>query len=235
MSELDIVKQFAQEALTAQAPAGWPDNSLWDRAKRLVRNIEYICRLPEVLEIGSQLDRFCLTAAAYFCDAGLTRPVVSCNNNATSALPDRSAELAEVLNTDRFRHLSTQVVAKKLDSILPAQKIDKINTIIIESGDRLTNMTEAMILSDARNLDDMGLVGVFNEFHRSLVYGRVITDVLQSWKSKIDYRYWQARLKEDFHFEAVRKKASRRLANAESFMKRLSIENSARDLDESTI
>jgi len=240
MSELDIVIQSAQQVLSIQTPTGRPDNSLWDRAQRVVRNLEHICRLPELLETSSQIDLFCLTAAAYFCDAGFTQLANPNGSGLTGTLPNGSAQdvrlssveaLAEVLNTDNLRRLSTEIVTERLGSILPAPKTDKINRIIIESGNRFTNMTEAMILFDARNLNDIGTVGIFNEFRRCLIHGKAVTDVLQSWKRKIDYRYWQARLKESFRFETVRGIAARRLATAEAFMKQLSIENSARDLE----
>jgi hypothetical protein len=240
MSQLDSVIQSAKQVLSIQTLTGRPDNSLWDRAQRVVRNIEHICRLPELHKINSQVDLFCLTAAAYFCDAGFTRLAYPNGSDLTGTLPNGSLEdshqssleaLTETLNTDNLRRLSTEIVTERLEPILPATKIDKINKIIIESGSRFTNMTEAMILFDARNLDDIGTIGIFNEFRRCPIHGKAVTDVLQSWKRKIDYRYWQARLKESFHFETVRGIAARRLGTAEAFMKQLSIENSARDLE----
>jgi len=71
MYELDIVKDLAREALVIPALRGDADNSLWDRAQRLARNAEYICRLPELAKMGVQIDRFCLMAATYFSNAGL--------------------------------------------------------------------------------------------------------------------------------------------------------------------
>jgi len=89
-----------------------------------------------------------------------------------------------------------------------------------------------MILSDARNLDDMGAMGIFNEFRRYIIGGKSICDALQSWKMKIDYRYWQARLKKSFRFESVRKLAEQRLSAAEHFMNQLEVETEAQDLNE---
>ena len=240
MSKLDIVIQSAKQVLSIQTLTGRPDNSLWDRAQRVVRNLEHICRLPELLETISEIDPFCLTTAAYFCDAGFTRLIDLNGDGLTGIMPNDPVEdirqssveiLAKVINTDNLGRLSTEIIIERLGPILPATKINKINKIIIESGNRFTNMTEAMILFDARNLDDIGTVGIFNEFRLCLIHGKAVTDVLQSWKRKIDYRYWQARLQESFRFETVRGIAARRLATAEAFMKQLSIENSARDLE----
>jgi hypothetical protein len=125
---------------------------------------------------------------------------------------------------------STRQVSERLAQAVPGTRIDRINRIITESSNRFTNLTEAMILSDARNLDDMGAVGLYNECRRNMIHGKGISDMLENWKRKVDYRYWQARLKESFHFESVRKLARQRLETAEIFMNRLAVENAAQDL-----
>ena len=223
MSELDIVKELAKQALTISAPTGSPDNSLWDRAQRLVRNVEHICRLPELAEAGVQIDHFCLIAATYFSDAGLADHLEARKQGARVALSDA--------NGNELLDFSTQVVGEKLAGTVEASRIEKINRIITESGSHFTQVVEAMILSDARNLDDMGVAGIFNEFRRHIIGGKGISDALQNWKRKIDYRYWQARLKENFRFEQVRKLAEQRLSVAENFMNQLKVETEAQDLE----
>jgi hypothetical protein len=227
MSELDIIREIAQQVLIVPTLKGTKDNSLWDRTQRLVRNVEHICRLPEVVKLESQIDRFCLIAAAYFSDAGFAHYADAEDTGQRFVLAD--------VSTDDLSDFSTQVVTDKLGGSLAGPKIDKINKIITESTDRLSKMPEAMILSDARNLDDMGAVGIFNEFRRYVIHGKGASDALQSWKRKIDYRYWDARLKESFRFEAVRKLAAQRFTAAEYFMNQLVVENAARDLEEMVI
>ena len=55
---------------------------------------------------------------------------------------------------------------------------------------------------------------------------------MRSWQSKIDYRYWDARLKKSFRFESVRSLAQQRLLSAESFMEQLKKEAEGVDLVE---
>ena len=224
MSELDIVRDLARESLTIATVTSELDKSLWDCAQRLVRNTEYICLLPELTGVTVQVDRFCLTAGAYFCDAGLARRIEEGAGSVWFAPSE--AESRDLLD------LSAQVVAEKLKGIVDASRVDKIGVIITESGDRFTRMTEAMVLSDARNLDDMGAVGIFNESRRYVFDGKGPSDALQSWKNKVDYRYWQARLKEGFRFAPVRRIAELRLAAAECFMNQLKVETEALDLEE---
>jgi len=227
MSEIDVIRQIAQQALTIPTLSGETDNWLWDRTLRIVRNVEHICRLPEVAAQNLAIDRACLIGAAYFCDAGFAR-------YADTQDPGARLVLADMTPAD-LRDFSTQVVTDRLTGSIPGPRIDKINQIIQASGDRQTDMVEAIILSDARNLDDMGAVGLFNEFRRYTVHGKGASDVLESWKRKIDYEYWPARLKESFRFESVRALAQRRLEAAEAFMEQLATENSARDLEEMII
>jgi hypothetical protein len=224
MSEIDVIREIAQQVMMVPTFAGTTDNWLWDRAQRLVRNVEHICRLPELTEANLPIDRFCLTVAAYFVDCGFAR---------YADVEDTAARLvlADVSPAD-LRDFSTQVVSHKLSRALAGPKIDKINKIIIESGDKFTDTVEAKILSDARNLDDMGAVGIFNEFRRYVVHGKGASDVLESWKKKVDYRYWQARLKESFRFESVRRLAAQRFSAAEYFINQLTVENSAKDMEE---
>jgi hypothetical protein len=82
-----------------------------------------------------------------------------------------------------------------------------------------------MVLCDARNLDDIGAVGIFNELRRYIIGGKNVSDALKVWKRKKDYQYWQARLKEGFRFESVRKLAEQRLSTAKQFMDQLKLES----------
>lgn len=224
MSELDVIRQIAQQVLNVPTLTGIQDNWLWDRTLRILRNVEHICRIPELVDQAMSIDRFCLIAATYFADSGFA--------HFTDA-EDVSARLvlADISQTD-LCDFSTQVVSDKLSGALAGPRIDKINKIIVESSNRFTHMTEAMILSDARNLDDMGAVGLFNEFRRYVIHGKGVSDIIESWKRKVDYRYWQARLKESFRFRSVQVLAEQRFGACEYFMNQLRVENTARDLEE---
>ncbi len=227
MSEIDVIREIARQVIIVPTLSGVPDNWLWDRTRRILRNVEHICRLPEFVEQDASVDRFCLIGAAYFADAGFARYAD------TEDMSSRMV-LADLTPTD-LRDFSTQVVTEKLAGVLAGPKVDKINKIIIESGNRFTEMAEAVVLSDARSLDDMGAVGIFNEFRRYVAHGKGATDALESWKRKVDYHYWQTRLKESFRFKSVRKIAERRYSATEYFMNQLFVENSAHDLEEMVI
>ena len=224
MEERQIVQDIARQALTLSRSANTQDYTLWDRAQRLIRTVEFVSRLPELADSGARIDYFCLEAATYFNDAGLAGylkagktipPVVS---NAGGKGVD-------------FLDWSTQIVKSKLSSVIEDVRIRRINRIIIESGERSAQSTEAKILSDARNLDDMGAIGLFNNLRQDIIGGRSVASILKSWRMKKDYRYWEACLKECFRFESVRKIAENRLSAVHDFMEQFGVEDAGRDFE----
>lgn len=224
MTQIDTIRQLAEQVLLTPSQSRQTNTWLWDRTRRIVRNVATICRLPEISEANIAIDMFCLHSAAWFADSGFTNYVSDETFEPNLVLSD--------INTGDLAEFSAQIVSEHLSDVIDKQRIDKINRIILESNNRFCEMNEAMILSDARNLDDIGLVGLFNYFCACGVHSKGVTDALQTWKKKVDYRYWQARLREGFRFESVRSIASARFEQAERFMHQLEIENSTRDVEE---
>jgi len=222
MADLNLIKEIAEQVLAIPTIKGLPDRYLIDRAHRVLRHCGGIARLNEVQCF--HVDHECLNIAALLRDAGFARYANQEDLVARMVLAD--------LTDEDMRDFSSQVVHEKLNEILNPRQMERVCSIIIESGKRDTVLIEAMILSDARNLDDMGAIGIFNEFRRYVVHGRGATEALKSWKRKMEYDYWAARLRESFRFETVRKLAERRLKFAEQFMRHLEEENKAGDLEE---
>ena len=224
MSELDTIHQIARETLTFPSPSGGHDDWLWDRTLRILQNVEHICRLPELAEQAISIDRFCLVAAAYFADSGLAH--FAGNRKAAGQLPP-----ADVTNANLCK-VSTQTVSDALADVITGTRIDKINKIITGSFDRFTDITEAMVLSDGRGLEDLGAAGLLGGIRGQLIDGKGVSGMLESWKRKVEYGYWQARIEESFRFAVVRQIAEQRFSAAEQFMNQLAMENTAGDLEE---
>ena len=222
MAELNVIKDIAEKALAIPTLKGAADRYLIDRAFRLLRHCGSIAQLADIQRF--QLDRLCLNVAALFCDSGFARYAGQDDKTARMVLAD--------LTDDDLRDFSCQVVHEHLTEILNPRQMDRVCAIIMESGKRKTALIEAMVLSDARNLDDMGAIGIFNELRRYVVHGRGVSGAIVSWKRKVEYDYWKARLRESFRFEPVRELANRRLKFAEKFMEELDLENKAGDLED---
>ena len=220
--ELNVIKEIAEKALAIPTLKGTADRYLIDRAFRVLRHCGSIAQLSDIQRF--QIDRVCLNVAALFCDSGFSRYASQDDQMARMVLAD--------LTDDDLRDFSCQVVHEHLSEILNPRQLERVCAIIMESGKRETALIEAMILSDARNLDDLGAVGIFNELRRYVVHGRGVSGAIDSWKRKMEYDYWTARLRESFRFEPVRQLASRRLKFAEQFMQELDLENKAGDLED---
>ena len=218
MSDIEQLKQIAEETIAGSSK--W----LWDRSRRIVRNCQLICRLGEIVRADLPIERLCLAAAAYFSDSGFIR-------FAESGQMPNGVVLSEV-NVNDLRKFSTQIVTEVLAETEIEAKTDKINKIIIESNTINSKLPEARILSDARGLEDMGAVGVFNEFRKYAFHGDGPGEAIVGYKRRIEYQYWKSRLDESFYFESVKKIAQRRFATAEAFMNQLADENSGRDIED---
>jgi HD superfamily phosphodiesterase len=202
MAGIDTIKEVARQILSAAGQGGW----LWGRAERIVGNIGGICRLSEIVEANMAIDMFCLTAAGYLADVG-----------PASGSEEASSEE------------SARIIAERLGGVLDGNKIDKINLIIGQAGDCHSKMTEAMILSDAMGLDDIGVAGIVNSFYRNDSSGDD-SDVTAGWRRRLDYGYWDARLKESFRFGSVRVIAEQRHSLAKKFVEAFEVERSADDV-----
>jgi len=226
MDKLDTVRGIAKELLTSASFNG-DGGFLWARAQRLVCNVEGILQLPELSSTDRQIDEFSLHSATYFCQTAMVEHF----EKGDSADKIHFNHPQDVKGTD----YCAKIVAKKLNPVVGGKRVRKINTIIAESWTSSAQMIEAKILSDARNLEDIGTVGIFNEFRRFINEGKSIFKMLRNWQKKIDYRYWQARLKNSFQFEGVRNIAAKRLLKATEFINQLDFEVTARDLKEQAI
>jgi hypothetical protein len=216
MPQTDKIKEIARLVLTSAAFDGRADNWLWDRTERVANNIKMICNLPELSEANLPVDRFCLSGAGYFFETGLIQYA-----NSKGAYHDGRSEQ----DISEVRRMSAWMVSERLAGSVDEKKIEKINRIIVESGEKPTKLNEAKVLSDAANLEDVGSVGICNQVRQLSLQKKSISELVNSWKKKVDYGYWQARLKESFYFESVKAIANERFAVMGSFMENLEKES----------
>ena len=73
---------------------------------------------------------------------------------------------------------------------------------------------DAKLLADALNLEDFGVIGLTLQTIQLARQGDGILQVADGAEKREQYGYWDARLKDGFHFEAVRQMAKRRVEHA---------------------
>ncbi len=188
-----------------------PHRYAHDRAMRIVRTLD---RLAKAIPAELRPKRIDLVriAALYAC-VGLTAPPRARTASADSAVDD-AAELA----TDQ------------LQSFLSAADIDLTLRILREHRLKETKLAEAQLLSDAISLEDVGLVGLWNQTRHFHALGRTLEQLIKLWKTQQEYGYWESRLRDGFHFEPARKVAAARLAEMEPIFNQLARQQAAEDV-----
>lgn len=92
--------------------------------------------------------------------------------------------------------------------------LDRTSRLLHEIPQRTPMLDEARLLADAINLDDFGVSGLFLQAVQLGRLGGGLSLVGEGIEKRRQYGYWEARLKDGFHFEPVRQMARKRLAAA---------------------
>jgi hypothetical protein len=128
-----------------------------------------------------------------------------------SNLRDRAEEAAEML---------LAMASADADEGL----LDRGTRVLYEMPHRAPMLDEARVLADAVNLDDFGLTGLVWLCMQAGHDGEGIAQLSGGLEKREQYGYWDARLRDGFHFEAVRQIARRRLETSRQVARMLKAE-----------
>ncbi|MGH7214453.1 MAG: hypothetical protein ACREIT_06795, partial [Tepidisphaeraceae bacterium] len=123
-------------------------------------------------------------------------------------LRERAEQAAELLVT---------LLGEDIDEEL----LDRTTRVIHELPQRSPMLDEAKLLADAVNLDDFGVSGIVLQTIQLATKGEGLAQVAEGLEKREQYGYWEARLKDGFHFEPIRQMARRRLESARGVAKLL--------------
>jgi hypothetical protein len=162
--------------------------------------------------IGPEMDEEALELACYALQLP-TRQAggVSAGKLGRTNLRDRCEQAAELL---------VSLLGDDIDEAL----LDRTTRLLHEVYQRSPVLDEAKLLADAINLDDFGLTGLFAQTIQMALQGEGVEDIVVGAEKREQYGYWQARLKDGFHFEPIRAMARKRLETAKQVVKMLSDE-----------
>ncbi|HTW95355.1 MAG TPA: hypothetical protein VMD30_11205 [Tepidisphaeraceae bacterium] len=102
--------------------------------------------------------------------------------------------------------------------------LDRTTRLLHEVPQRSPMLDEARLLADAVNLDDFGITGLVGQTVQLALQGEGIAELALAWTKREEYGYWEARLKDGFHFEPIRQVARRRLEKARQLAAQLQSE-----------
>lgn len=207
----DALWMQAKSDLMVQPPEGPADTVVWEHSLRVVRTVEFIAGLPEVAELG--VDRSALSAAGLYHDAGW---IVQLREGEVA-----SRELLLRPTSDIQRELAADWLEQRAAHVLAPGSLQRAARAVRQCNDRRTDVVEARILCDAENLDQIGPQSLDLLVRKILSDGRAMTDLVAAWDRQEEYHYWQARIKECFHFAGVRELARLRWESMRRLMAEL--------------
>ena len=204
------LRQRLEQALGVVDDHGTAGPRLLDDALRLWERVQKLVSMKLVPPEGLDLDALELACYALQLPLRRTRTLPTGRHQRTT-VRERSEEAAELL---------LGVAGPDTDELL----LDRATRLLHEMPHRSPMLDEARLLADAVNLDDFGVVGVVSQVVQLCRQGEGVNQLAEGCEARELYGYWDARLKDGFHFEPVRQIALRRLASARQICALLSAE-----------
>jgi hypothetical protein len=119
---------------------------------------------------------------------------------------------------------SAEILISTIGKDIEDSLLERVTRLLLQVPQRNPASNEAKLLADALNLDDFGVTGLVTRIIQLGVQGSGISQVVEAAEKREEYGYWEARLKDGFHFEPIRQLARRRLDRARQVHKLLSEE-----------
>jgi hypothetical protein len=196
MSLQPRIKQIVEKALANIEGIDARCSRLIDDGRRLWGRVQQLLAMK--LIPGVQ-DAAALELACYALQLPLRnpRPTASGKLGRTN-LRERTDQAAEMLLT---------TLIGEVDEAL----LDHTAQLLHELPQRTPAVEEARVLADAVNLEDFGVAGILQQMVQLCRTGGGVAQAVEGLEKREQYGYWNARLKEGFHFEEVRDIARQRL------------------------
>lgn len=169
---------------------------LLDDAQRLLRRIDRLIRMGAIV---AGMDLQALELACYALQLPMRHKIGA------------GASRLGVMNIRERCEQSAELLVMQLGADVTEALLDRTLRILQETSQRSPMLDEAKLLADALNLEDFGVAGLFRAQILLSLGGGGVDQLLQSILKREQYGYWEARLKDGFHFEASRQIAKSRL------------------------
>ena len=184
-------------------------STLFIAAERL---LDRTLRLAKAESTDAKIDREALEAACM----ALSLPFTVANPSAQSSMglmsiTERCGQAAELL-------------VGMVNADVPEVLIDRATNILAACPQKSTKLAEARVLSDAINIEDFGIAGLCRAAAMLVRRGGELTQLADALEKREQYGYWEARLKDGFHFDSTKTLARERLIVAREAIDQLRLE-----------
>ena len=181
---------------------------LIERAARVAALTDWICGFTEVRELAC--NRHAVQAAAWFQDAWSCAGIQAGQFTAPLVLTMQP--------TDLQRRLAADLAGEQLHGVVDPPTRFAALRAIREAGTRGTVAAEAIVLTEATNLDSIGLLWLCGQVARCASENAPFATAMAFWERQIDYRYWPRRIEETLRFARSRELAKHRCAALDTCM-----------------
>lgn len=162
--------------------------------------------------LGGEADNEAMELACYALQLPLRQDKrLPTGKPARAGLRERAEEAAEML-------------VGLLDDVADESLLDRTTRMLHEMPHRSPVLDESKLLADAVNLDDFGVAGLVGQIIQLAHQGEGLAMLADGLSKREQYGYWDARLRDGFHFGPVRKMAEARLEHIRKFAQLLSTE-----------
>lgn len=192
------VRKTLARCLEAVDEQGTRGPRLVDDAQRLWRRIEKFIAMGLVADPD-------LAALEMSCYA-LQLPM-------RQAKPPSSGKLGRTNLRERAEQ-AAELLVTTLGDELDEDLLDRAIRLLQEMPHHPPILEDAKLLADVVNLDDFGAVGVLSQLIQLSRQGDGVPQLAEGLDKREQYGYWEARLKDGFHFGPIRQIAKRRLSHA---------------------
>lgn len=203
---LDVSFISKMTKLLARDESRRPCGRLVDDAHRLWNRVR---KLIELNVAGKEVDAEALELACWSIQLPLRDlDAITPAKFGRINLRERAEQAAELL----VSHFTEQLDEKLLD---------RTTRLLNEAPQKSPKLPEARLLADAINLDDFGLIGLFTGAIATATQGHGLDIVLEGCEKRDAYGYWDARLREGFHYPHSLQLAHSRLRTARQCIEQL--------------
>jgi hypothetical protein len=115
---------------------------------------------------------------------------------------------------DRAEQAAEMLVGLVGDDKANDALLDQSTELLVEVHQRNPESEQARLLADALSLEDFGVIGIVAQTVALARQGGGVSEVANGLEKREQYGYWEARLNDGFHFDAVRTIAKKRLEHA---------------------
>jgi hypothetical protein len=209
-AEPTAIHALVEKWLMLATPSGGLDSILWDRAKRLSATIPSLLRQPEMQSVAC--DRRGAEMAALFFEVGRARSVTEGRLTRDNALLEPYDDACREAAIDALKSAASD------DGPLSAASRDAAVAALRQWNWAENASAEAVLLSEAVHLDDLGPMWIWHHARLSAATGDSVFALLSQWHVRQEYGYWESRIKKSLRFEWSRQIARRRVAAMQVFI-----------------